>query len=175
MAKAKGTHRVLTIGVAFLAACLLGVACLVGCSQDNGQKQEEPPAESSAPAESSIAVPVPDTSQDAPYTVEAGDEAATASFILQNDAEMQPVFGIAVRPAANGDPSAEYTECPFTVGDRLVPGMRCLVRYDGEADLYDVRVTYADGSEDEIAGIALGSLGDPLHVGVSEDGSVVFS
>lgn len=171
-------NRTMKAAAVTLVVALAMLVGLIGCTggDSQGPVQDSSPAQgkTEATADTSAAAPKPDTSADAPYTVEAGDEGASASFILQNDAEMQPVFGIEVRPASD-DPEAAYTECPFTVGDRLVPGMRCLVRYDAAGDLYDVRVRYADGSEGELSGVALADLSDPLHVGLAEDGSVVFS
>ena len=169
------TMKTAAVALAVALAMLVGlIGCAGGDSQGSAQDGSPAQGKTEAATDTSATVPKPDTSANAAYTVEAGDEGASASFILQNDAEMQPVFGIEVRPSSD-DPEAAYTECPFTVGDRLVPGMRCLVRYDAAGDLYDVRVTYADGSEGVFSGIALADLSNPLHVGLAEDGSVVFS
>lgn len=178
MGKVKSNFRAMGTGtIAFLMIATLGIAGLVGCSQGGGDAQKDGAQQvegTSAPAETA-AVPMPDVSEDAAYTVEAGDAAANSSFILENGAEMQPVFAIELRPSANGDGSAEYDSYPFTVGDRLVPQMRCLVHYNAEGDLYDLRVTYADGTEGELLGIALASLEGPLRVELSEDGSVYIA
>ena len=169
------TMRMAALALVVILAMLVGpIGCAGGGSQGSAQGGSASQGKAETAAGTSAAVPKPDTSANAPYTVEAGDAGASAGFILQNDAEMQPVFGIRVRPSSD-DPGAAYTECPFTVGDRLVPGMRCLVHYDAAGDLYDVRVRYADGSEGELSGVALADLRDPLHVGIAQDGSVVFS
>ena len=177
MAKMKLGFRAMGIGaVVLLTAATLGIVGLAGCSQGGGGAQKEGAQQvegSSVPTEA--AVPMPDVSEDAAYTVEAGDAAASASFILENGAKMQPVFAIELRPSASGGEPAEYESYPFTVGDRLVPEMRCLVHYDAKGDLYDVRVTYADGTEGELLGVALASLGGPLRVELSEDGSVYIA
>ena len=162
---------------AALAAASMALALFAGCAGQGGAGGEEAPEAEEAPAATvesesaegaadgaAEAPEMPDVSEDAAYTVEAGDPDATGSFILENGSSSMPVFGIAVRPAASGDPESAYTECPFTVGDRLVPQMRCLVRYEPAGQYYDVLVTYSDGTECEFTDVDLAALESPLRV-----------
>ena len=175
-----GTSMLRVFACALLAAALLGVFGLAGCSggdQAKSSEGESPAQETSGPEDASepaATVPQPNTSADAPYTVEAGETEAAKSFILENGTG-QAVFGIAVRPAVSQGGSDEYVDCIFTVGDRLVPETRCLVRFDGadEGDgaLFDLFITYPDGSGSELLDLPLAGLDAPLRVELSADGS----
>ena len=167
MIKAMSGARGLKIAAAgALLAGLLGMAMLAGCSNQGGgaQAPDESSAQTSAAAQPAAAPSMPDVSADAEYTVEAGDPAAKGSFIVENGTDSQAIFGIAVRPAASANPESAYVSCPFTVGDRLVPQMRCLVHYDAADGLSDVKITFSDGSEVEVLDVDLAALDAPLRI-----------
>lgn len=166
-----------SLACVLVCAVLIGAFGLAGCSGGGQTKPsggEAPAQENASAASTSAAASVPNTSADAPYTVEAGEMDASDSFVLENGTG-QPVFGIAVRSAASQGGSDDYSDCIFTVGDRLVPEARCLVRFDGagadDGALFDLLITYPDGSRSELVDLPLASLDASLRVELDGDGN----
>lgn len=175
MNKMIGSRKRANALMAVMCAGAISMMALSGCGSDQAADTSAPAeaqdtsalAAAAAVEDSSPALAEPTPEPESPYTIEAGDEAATEGFILDNGLEAK-ITGIALRPVATEDAESMFAECPFTVGDSLAPDQKAYVRYDAAASAYDLQLTTMSGDVYELHNLPLSAIEGAMRVQISD-------